>query len=145
MKKKDLVTIGLVILLVVSLFFNAAGVHRDIQKNANSVNCVYTEFEELNDSLKKYGDSNDEQEYLNSVVSLDKVITIIELELDESHYCKKELDRLRLLSSYLHNDKEFATSNINDFVSITNELSKDIDDMNSFAMIYQLRSKYDEQ
>lgn len=145
MKKKDLAIMGLVILLIVSLFFNATVLYRNVQKKANSVNCVYTEFEELNDSLKKYGDSEGEQEYVDSVVSLDKIITIIELDFDESHYCKKELDRLRLLSSYLHNDKEFVASNINDFVSITDELSKNIDDMNSFAMIYQLRSKYDEQ
>ena len=136
---------GLVILLIVSLFFNATVLYRNVQKKANSVNCVYTEFEELNDSLKKYGDSKGEQEYVDSVVSLDKIITIIELDFDESHYCKKELDKLRELSTFLYNDREFVDNHIDEFVSITGNLSKNIDDMKSFAMIYQLRSKYDEK
>lgn len=145
MQKKNIIIIGLAIFLAGSLFFNASGIYRDAQKKTESVNYVYTEFEDLNDSLKKYGDSKGEQEYVNSVVSLDKIITVIELNMDESHYCKKELDRLRLLSSYLHNDRDFVTNYLKNFVSITNGLSKNIDDMNSFAKIYQLRSKYDEQ
>ncbi len=65
---------------------------------------------------------------------------LIELEFSDEHVSKKKIDQLYLLLSYLQSDRDFIDTNLNSVLTISLKLYKNIDDLDAYALIYQLRS-----
>ena len=134
--RKNIIIIVLSVLLLISSIVNIIF----INDNNKNVEQIYVQISEFNSLLNSYSESNSNQDYNSAVVALDKAIMLIELEFSDEHVSKKKIDQLYLLLSYLQSDRDFTDTNLNSVLTISLKLYKNIDDLDAYALIYQLRS-----
>lgn len=139
--KKNIIIAVLSVALILAI---SVLIFREINTNANIESQIHTQIEEFDSSMKSYAETKSEQDYFNATLSIDKVIMLIEMNFSDNRICKKEIDRLILLSSYLQTEKDFVNDNISQVLEISDKLLNDIDDMNAYIQIYELRSKLDD-